>query len=281
MSFEHLSFVFNFKDPATLYAHSLISVHHDVMWYLILALSIIYWALYKILREFNWSFFSKQFGLLRIFYLNTVFLYLEAFCIWVWLVFFSFFSSIFFDFMKKLEYFIFESDINNDHKMFFIMGWEYLTGFNDIPWLNRSSLNFNFVINILKEKYLDYLLFERITTAYYYYDEEFLNVNSFLTVQKFRHSTVFEFVWATFPTTIILMILVPSMLLLYSLDEDLDPKLTIKVIGHQWFWSYEFGNWLEVDENQFGYFSYDFDSCLVVDDYLTLVIKGFLKSICL
>jgi cytochrome c oxidase subunit 2 len=29
---------------------------------------------------------------------------------------------------------------------------------------------------------------------------------------------------------------------LYTLDENIDPSLTIKVIGHQWYWSYEFPN---------------------------------------
>lgn len=42
-----------------------------------------------------------------------------------------------------------------------------------------------------------------------------------------------EVIWASFPSTIILLILVPSILLIYSIDEDLDPEFTIKVIGHQ------------------------------------------------
>lgn len=64
--------------------------------------------------------------------------------------------------------------------------------------------------------------------------------DTFFEAQNFKHSLSFEFIWAIFPTAIILSILVPSLYLLYSLDEDLDPKLTIKVIGHQWYWSYEF-----------------------------------------
>jgi len=59
--------------------------------------------------------------------------------------------------------------------------------------------------------------------------------DTFFESQDFKHSLKFEFIWAVFPTIIILCILVPSLYLLYSLDEDLDPKLTIKVIGHQWY----------------------------------------------
>jgi len=60
--------------------------------------------------------------------------------------------------------------------------------------------------------------------------------------QEFRHSFIFELIWAIFPTIIIFSILVPSLYLLYSLDEDLDPQYTIKIIGNQWYWSYEFDN---------------------------------------
>jgi len=55
----------------------------------------------------------------------------------------------------------------------------------------------------------------------------------FLTVQQFKHSTLLEVIWATFPSIVILLILVPSILLIYSIDEDLDPEFTIKIIGHQ------------------------------------------------
>lgn len=36
-----------------------------------------------------------------------------------------------------------------------------------------------------------------------------------------------------------MFIAIPSFSLLYTIDEVIDPKYTIKVIGHQWYWSYE------------------------------------------
>jgi len=70
------------------------------------------------------------------------------------------------------------------------------------------------------------------------YSQEYRDIlyhgeSDFLRTERFRHSTLLEYVYAAFPTIIIVYILVPSLFLLYSLDEDLDPKLTIKVIGHQ------------------------------------------------
>jgi len=36
------------------------------------------------------------------------------------------------------------------------------------------------------------------------------------------------------------VIAIPSFSLLYSVDEVVEPLFTVKVIGHQWYWSYEF-----------------------------------------
>jgi hypothetical protein len=66
-----------------------------------------------------------------------------------------------------------------------------------------------------------------------YFRDDWYWADEFLSIEKFRHSTILEYVYAAFPTIIIVYILVPSLFLLYSLDEDLDPKLTLKIIGHQ------------------------------------------------
>jgi cytochrome c oxidase subunit 1 len=55
----------------------------------------------------------------------------------------------------------------------------------------------------------------------------------------FSHHTLLEKVWTYIPTGILLMIAAPSFSLLYSIDALAEPKISIKVIGHQWYWSYE------------------------------------------
>jgi Cytochrome C oxidase subunit II, transmembrane domain len=52
------------------------------------------------------------------------------------------------------------------------------------------------------------------------------------------HNTPIEVIWTTIPTIILLLIAFPSFILLYSIDEQYDPALTLKVIGRQWYWSY-------------------------------------------
>lgn len=59
------------------------------------------------------------------------------------------------------------------------------------------------------------------------------------TANRIKHYTVLEVIWTTIPAVILSGIALPSFSLLYSMDNVIDPKLTVKVIGHQWYWSYE------------------------------------------
>lgn len=54
------------------------------------------------------------------------------------------------------------------------------------------------------------------------------------------HAPVLEIIWTLIPALILIFVAIPSFSLLYSMDELIEPLLTIKVIGHQWYWSYEF-----------------------------------------
>ena len=51
------------------------------------------------------------------------------------------------------------------------------------------------------------------------------------------HGTTIEIVWTIVPALILMVIAVPSFALLYSVDEVVEPALTVKIVGHQWYWS--------------------------------------------
>ena len=53
------------------------------------------------------------------------------------------------------------------------------------------------------------------------------------------HASVLEIIWTVIPALILVVIAIPSFSLLYSIDEIIEPLFTVKVIGHQWYWSYE------------------------------------------
>lgn len=60
---------------------------------------------------------------------------------------------------------------------------------------------------------------------------------------KVVHGTVLEIVWTIVPSFILLAVAIPSFALLYAIDEASDPAITIKVIGHQWYWVYEYSDY--------------------------------------
>ncbi len=54
------------------------------------------------------------------------------------------------------------------------------------------------------------------------------------------HNTLLELLWTTVPILILVVIAVPSFKLLYYIDRTQHADLTLKVTGHQWYWSYEY-----------------------------------------
>nr|QXM16950.1 cytochrome c oxidase subunit 2 [Neoneuromus sikkimmensis] len=53
-----------------------------------------------------------------------------------------------------------------------------------------------------------------------------------------------EIIWTILPAITLIFIALPSLQLLYLLDEISDPAITFKAIGHQWYWSYEYSDFL-------------------------------------
>ena len=76
------------------------------------------------------------------------------------------------------------------------------------------------------------------------------------------HGTVLEIVWTVIPSLILIVVALPSFALLYSIDEIIDPALTIKCVGHQWYWSYEYNDF----ESKFG--AINFESYMIAEDEL-------------
>jgi cytochrome c oxidase subunit 2 len=75
-------------------------------------------------------------------------------------------------------------------------------------------------------------LLVRISTAFHY--------SSQTMPEDFNHHTNLELVWAIIPSVIVILIALPSRTLIYSFDDRIGrPALTVKVIGRQWYWSYE------------------------------------------
>nr|AXU40890.1 cytochrome c oxidase subunit II [Carcharias taurus] len=76
-------------------------------------------------------------------------------------------------------------------------------------------------------------------------------VSTKLTNKYILDSQEIEIVWTILPAIILIMIALPSLRILYLMDEINDPHLTIKAMGHQWYWSYEY-----TDYENLGFDSY-------------------------
>ncbi|KAJ1683039.1 hypothetical protein LUZ63_021740 [Rhynchospora breviuscula] len=92
------------------------------------------------------------------------------------------------------------------------------------------------------------------------------NENTNPIPQRIVHGTTIEIIWTIFPSIILMFIAIPSFALLYSMDEVVvDPAVTIKAIGHQWYWTYEYSDYNRSDEQ-----SLTFDSYMIPEDDLEL-----------
>jgi cytochrome c oxidase subunit 2 len=58
---------------------------------------------------------------------------------------------------------------------------------------------------------------------------------------------VIELVWTVLPTIILLFLALPSLRLLYLTDEARHPRVTLKAIGHQWYWRYEYSDFTNIE----------------------------------
>nr|QZZ81213.1 cytochrome c oxidase subunit II [Rucervus duvaucelii ranjitsinhi]QZZ81226.1 cytochrome c oxidase subunit II [Rucervus duvaucelii ranjitsinhi] len=72
-----------------------------------------------------------------------------------------------------------------------------------------------------------------------------LYIISLMLTTKLTHTSTMdaqevETIWTILPAIILILIALPSLRILYMMDEINNPSLTVKTMGHQWYWSYEY-----------------------------------------
>ena len=91
----------------------------------------------------------------------------------------------------------------------------------------------------------------------------YVNNKSPISNKYLNHGTLIELIWTITPALILILIAFPSFKLLYLMDEVTDPSLTVFVEGHQWYWSYQYPDFLNNDDEEL-----EFDSYLVPESDL-------------
>jgi len=74
------------------------------------------------------------------------------------------------------------------------------------------------------------------------------------------HGQTIEVIWTILPAIILLFIAFPSLRILYLLDEVNSPSISLKTIGHQWYWSYEYSDFSGIE----------FDSYIIPQNEISL-----------
>ena len=106
------------------------------------------------------------------------------------------------------------------------------------------------MLNYFHDYIIVILLFILVSVSYI-----FLYIISSSRLDKFTFdSHSLETFWTFFPIVILLFIAFPSLYLLYLIEEVSSPSLTVKVVGHQWYWEYQYSD---------SFSSHSFDSYLV------------------
>nr|YP_010621034.1 cytochrome c oxidase subunit II [Periplaneta svenhedini]WAX39417.1 cytochrome c oxidase subunit II [Periplaneta svenhedini] len=92
-----------------------------------------------------------------------------------------------------------------------------------------------------------------------------------------------ELAWTIAPALILIFIAVPSLRLLYLMDEINTPTVTLKTIGHQWYWSYEYSDFAKVEFDSYMIPQNEMNSnmfrLLDVDNRAALPMNTFIRII--
>jgi len=93
--------------------------------------------------------------------------------------------------------------------------------------------------------------------------KNYSSVESPISHKYLNHGTLIELIWTITPALILILIAFPSFKLLYLMDEISDPAMSVLAEGHQWYWSYQYPDFLNSDEEFI-----EFDSYLVPESDL-------------
>lgn len=176
------------------------------------------------------------------------------------------FNIILFKILKKIDIFLFYANkyflkIKNKSlklKYKFLLSGLFLkniyqpNGYINLLKFNNNNLSLS---SFIKNKGIEY--------RYYFYSDMRL-----------------EFLWTLFPSIILLLLAIPSFGLLFSIEKVGAPEISVKVIGHQWYWEYQYMDYInfkeivETDKNKFLYVNktednYIIESYMVADEDLS------------
>jgi len=105
-----------------------------------------------------------------------------------------------------------------------------------------------------------------------------------LIINKFNNKFILqnqliETIWTILPIIILIFLAIPSLKILYLTDEIIKPSITIKSIAHQWYWSYEYSDFKNIEFDSFiiNYYNIKYFRLLDVDNRLILPFNNYIR----
>nr|YP_009433259.1 cytochrome c oxidase subunit II [Phymata americana]AGO27989.1 cytochrome c oxidase subunit II [Phymata americana] len=111
-------------------------------------------------------------------------------------------------------------------------------------------------------------------------------MNNKLLNRNLLEGQTIELIWTTLPAITLVFIALPSLRLLYLMDEVNNPMITIKAVGHQWYWSYEYSDFKnlefdsymkptnELEENEFRLLEVDNRTILPMNTQVRILVTA-------
>jgi len=107
----------------------------------------------------------------------------------------------------------------------------------------------------------------------------YLLINKGLINRKFIEDKNLEFGWTLIPCLILATISIPSFYVLYINEEILNPGLTVNIMGHQWYWSFDYTDlfpyWYNLSENTIDIDDFVIDSYMEPEEFLNFKKGSF------
>nr|YP_010624553.1 cytochrome c oxidase subunit II [Matsucoccus matsumurae]WBG67624.1 cytochrome c oxidase subunit II [Matsucoccus matsumurae]WRQ20334.1 cytochrome c oxidase subunit II [Matsucoccus matsumurae] len=109
-------------------------------------------------------------------------------------------------------------------------------------WMINNYQNFNsFSMEKINMMYEFFMIIMIMISLFIMYMMIILLINNFINKMIMENQYI-EIIWTLLPLMLILIMLIPSIKLLYNNNENKNSNLMIKILGNQWFWNYEYLN---------------------------------------
>lgn len=246
---------FGFQMPASSNFERIIDLHHFIFFFLIVILVAVIWLLINLIDTF--IIFPNVYNQNLIKSKKFIYIYTSKF--FRHMTDFNSSPTLIFNNIKILRKKLLILLNITDNKVENLTLTSY---HDDIIHYNKQVIAINEHLNLYLKFIFSYLL-----------------INKSLINKNFTEDKNLEFGWTLIPCLILAIISIPSFYVLYINEEILNPGLTVNIMGHQWYWSFDYTDlfpyWYNLSENNIDLDDFVIDSYMEPEEFLNFKKGAF------